>query len=178
MEALLESLPGPHLGAEDADALCIKVWSALNHGGGGRTVISDPQATSTTGRSRAAPLVTSSKLAPRHDRAPSSSSSSSCGSSSSSSNSSSSSSSGPSRQPLKTIPTSLLAQLQNQHSNLQSAQSSRASKWQKPKEPSPERHDMRSVLERRIKSMRQFLEVEPQSGEPENIDGVTDTWCR
>jgi hypothetical protein len=62
------------------------------------------------------------------------------------------------RKPLATL-TGLKEQLANQASNLQPvSESARESKWMKQKEQSPDKQDMRSVLERRMTAMRSFLE--------------------
>ena len=65
------------------------------------------------------------------------------------------------RQPLKVLPNNLINQIQQSKKTLESIEkSSRAQRWMKPKDASPEKQDMRSILERRIADMRKFMEVE------------------
>ena len=65
------------------------------------------------------------------------------------------------RQPLKVLPNNLMDQIKKSSKALESSEkSTRAQKWMKPKEASPEKQDMRSILERRIADMRKFMEVE------------------
>lgn len=61
--------------------------------------------------------------------------------------------------PLVTLPTTLKDQIIRRSLSLQSVQSSsRALRWMKPKEESPVKEDLRSVIERRIGLIRQFTE--------------------
>lgn len=70
------------------------------------------------------------------------------------------------RQPLKDLPNSLINQIQQSETSLESFEkSSRALKWMKPKDTSPEKQDMRTILERRIADMRKFMEVENEQEE-------------
>ena len=65
------------------------------------------------------------------------------------------------RQPLKVLPNNLMDQIKKSSKALESSEkSTRAQKWMKPKEASPEKQDMRSILERRIADMRKFMEVD------------------
>lgn len=148
-------------GAEESDALCIKVWSLLNE---------------ISNNSRSSVIATTSNHS-------SFSYASSDGSSSSSGKGAQTiipgmlmnkSKQSPSKQikpfqqsgkgkrsPLKALSPTLQQQLLNQSSNLQPmTQSSRASRWMKPEENSPQKHDMKSVVERRITAMRTFLDVD------------------
>jgi hypothetical protein len=65
---------------------------------------------------------------------------------------------------LKSIPSTLKSEIHSQKSALSSlsdaSSSRRAKRWMRPKGHSPEKSDMKSVLERRIGAMRKFLEVE------------------
>ena len=67
------------------------------------------------------------------------------------------------RKPLQSLPLTLQEQIQNKlNGNLDPMKdSSRAKKWMKPKENTPEKDDLKSVLERRFGALRKFLEVEP-----------------
>ena len=65
------------------------------------------------------------------------------------------------RQPLKVLPNNLINQIQESKKSLDSIEkSSRAEKWMKPKEASPEKQDIRSIIERRIADMRKFMDNE------------------
>jgi hypothetical protein len=64
------------------------------------------------------------------------------------------------RQPLKVLPNNLMDQIKTSKALESSEKSTRAQKWMKPKEASPEKQDMRSILERRIADMRKFMDVE------------------
>ena len=67
------------------------------------------------------------------------------------------------RQPLKVLPNNLMDQIKQSSKALESNEkSTRAQKWMKPKDNSPEKQDMRSILERRIADMRKFMEVESE----------------
>jgi len=62
---------------------------------------------------------------------------------------------------LKVLPNNLMDQIKTSSKALESSEKSTgAQKWMKSKEASPEKQDMRLIVERRIADMRQFMEVE------------------
>jgi len=77
------------------------------------------------------------------------------------------------RQPLKVLPNNLMDQIKTSSKALESSEkSTRAKKWMKAKEASPEKQDMRLILERRIADMRQFMEVEQDETSTTYFNGL------
>jgi hypothetical protein len=85
----------------------------------------------------------------------------------------SSATSKPTKSALKALPLNLLQQVQKSSATLESVSTSkRANKWMR--RASPEKQDMRSVLERRIGEMRRFLSVECDENENDVSLDATD----